>query len=114
MPAITTYGPHGSYDGGREKAPAAICRKVAIAALNGTREIEVWGDGKQSRSFTYIDDCIEGTHRLMRSAVGEPINVGSSELVTIDELVDMVEDIAGVKLQRAYKLGAPPGVRGRN
>ena len=106
------YGPHGSYDGGREKAPAAICRKVAIAALNGTREIEVWGDGKQSRSFTYIDDCIEGTHRLMRSAVGEPINVGSSELVTIDELVDMVEDIAGVKL--LARLARRPGGAGRN
>ena len=103
------YGPHGSYDGGREKAPAAICRKVAIAALNGTREIEVWGDGKQSRSFTYIDDCIEGTHRLMRSAVGEPINVGSSELVTIDELVDMVEDIAGVKLRRVLQARRAPG-----
>jgi nucleoside-diphosphate-sugar epimerase len=108
------YGPHGSFDGGREKAPAAICRKVARAAISGTHDIEIWGDGEQTRSFTYIDDCLEGTLRLMDSAVGEPLNVGSSQLVTINGLVDIVETIAGVKLTRRYNLGAPKGVRGRN
>jgi GDP-D-mannose 3', 5'-epimerase len=108
------YGPHGTFDGGREKAPAAICRKVAEAVLTGRREIEIWGDGQQTRSFTYIDDCIEGTLRIMSSAVTEPLNVGSDELVTIDQLVDLVEAIAGVRLERRYQLDAPKGVRGRN
>ena len=108
------YGPYGSYDGGREKAPAAISRKVAAAVLSGNHEIEIWGDGKQTRSFTFIDDCLEGTQRLMRSAVEEPINIGSSELVTVNELVDIVEAVAGVQLKRNYKLDAPLGVRGRN
>jgi nucleoside-diphosphate-sugar epimerase len=108
------YGPHGTFDGGREKAPAAICRKVAEAKLAGRQEIEIWGDGKQTRSFTYIDDCLEGTWRLMTSEVAEPLNIGSSELVTIDELVSIVEEIAGVKLQRSYDASAPQGVRGRN
>jgi GDP-D-mannose 3',5'-epimerase len=108
------YGPLGTWDGGREKAPAAICRKVAEAKLSGTRDIEIWGDGEQTRSFTYIDDCIEGTHRLMASDFGDPINIGSSQLVSINQVVDIVESIAGVKPQRSYKLDAPNGVRGRN
>lgn len=108
------YGPLGTWQGGREKAPAAICRKVATAVLTGDHTIEIWGDGQQTRSFTYIDDCLEGTLRLMASDVREPINVGSDQLVTIDQLVDIVEDIAGVKLERRYKLDAPQGVRGRN
>lgn len=108
------YGPFGTWEGGREKAPAAICRKVIEAELEGKSTIEIWGDGTQTRSFMYIDDCIEGTSRLMRSDVTEPLNVGSSELVTINQLVDMVESIAGVRLQRRYKLDAPKGVNGRN
>lgn len=108
------YGPFGTYEGGREKAPAAVCRKVAQAKLSGRNEIEIWGDGKQTRSFTYIDDCVHGTKLLMSSDINEPLNVGSSQLVTINELVDIVEDIAGVKLRRIYKLDAPKGVRGRN
>ena len=108
------YGPHGSWEGGREKAPAAICRKVAIAELTGTETIEIWGDGHQTRSFLWIDDCLEGTRRLMDSAIADPRNIGSEELVTIDELVSQVEDIAGIKLERRYDLRAPQGVRGRN
>jgi nucleoside-diphosphate-sugar epimerase len=108
------YGSHGTYKGGREKAPAAICRKVIEAKLSGNHEIEIWGDGSQTRSFTYIDDCTYGTHAIMHSDVEEPINLGSSELVTIDRLVDMVENIAGIKLRRRYDLSAPQGVRGRN
>jgi nucleoside-diphosphate-sugar epimerase len=108
------YGPHGTWDGGREKAPAAICRKVATAKLTGDRRIEIWGDGEQTRSFTYIDDCLEGTLRLTASDVRDPLNVGSDQLVTINELVDIVEDIAGVTLKRNYDLDAPQGVRGRN
>lgn len=107
------YGPHGTYEGGREKAPAAICRKVIQAKLSGTHDIEIWGDGKQTRSFTYIDDCLAGTRRIMSSNVCEPLNLGSDELVTIDQLVDMVEDIASMKLKRRYNLDAPKGVRGR-
>jgi GDP-D-mannose 3', 5'-epimerase len=108
------YGPLGTYDGGREKAPAAICRKVIQAQLDGTNSIEIWGDGKQTRSFTYIDDTIDGIFRLLEAGVTEPINLGSSQLVTINELVDMVEEIAGVKLERSYVASAPQGVRGRN
>jgi nucleoside-diphosphate-sugar epimerase len=108
------YGPFGTYDGGREKAPAAVCRKVIRALLDGTNEIEIWGDGEQTRSFTFVDDCIEGTLRLMASDVDEPLNLGSDQLVTINQLVDIVERIAGVTLQRRYKLDAPKGVRGRN
>jgi len=107
------YGPYGTYDGGREKAPAAVCRKVIAAQLAGERDIEVWGDGEQTRSFMYIDDCLHGTLALMNSAVREPINIGSSELVTINQLIDIVEQIAGTKLRRRYKLDAPKGVRGR-
>ena len=108
------YGPHGTWRGGREKAPAAICRKVATAKTTGDHSIEIWGDGEQTRSFTYIDDCIEGTLRLMKSDVSEPINIGSAELIAINDLVTMVEDIAEVRLQRSYDLTAPQGVRGRN
>jgi nucleoside-diphosphate-sugar epimerase len=108
------YGPHGTWDGGREKAPAAICRKVIEAKLSGTNEIEIWGDGEQTRSFTYISDGLHGTRLLMESDVSEPLNVGSSELVTINRLVDIVERIADVRLERRYNLGAPQGVRGRN
>jgi nucleoside-diphosphate-sugar epimerase len=108
------YGPDGTWHGGREKAPAAICRKVAEAILTGSGEIEIWGDGSNTRSFTFIDDCIEGTLRLMVSDATEPINIGSDEMVTIDELVTTVEDIAGVTLRRRYRPDAPTGVRGRN
>src|SRR5206468_3186185 len=108
------YGPNGTWDGGREKAPAAICRKVAEAQLSGRQEIEIWGDGEQTRSFMFIDDCVEGTRRIMASDIDEPINLGSSEMVTINQLVDLVEEIAGVKLARRYVLDAPKGVRGRN
>ncbi len=108
------YGPNGTYAGGREKAPAAICRKVAEAKLSGRHEIEIWGDGEQTRSFTYIDDAIEGTLRLMASDVAEPLNVGSSELVTVNGLVDLIEGIEGLTLERRYDLDAPQGVRGRN
>ena len=108
------YGPHGTYAGGREKAPAAICRKVIDAQMSGKNEIEIWGDGEQTRSFMYITDCVKGIFDITRSDILEPINLGSSELVSINQLVDIVEDIAGVKLKRRYKLDAPKGVRGRN
>ena len=100
--------------GGREKAPAAICRKVIEAKLSGRHEIEIWGTGKQTRSFMYIDDCLKGTQMIMGSEVLEPINLGSDESVTINQLVDLVEDIAGIKLTRRYDLTAPKGVNGRN
>ena len=106
------YGPLGTYDGGREKSPAAICRKVALAEDGG--EIEVWGDGKQTRSYCYIDDCVEGICRLMRSDYHEPLNLGSDRLVTINELVDIVAKIAGKTLRRRHDLSKPQGVRGRN
>ena len=108
------YGPLGTWTGGREKAPAAICRKVLEAKHSGRHEIDIWGDGKQTRSFMYIDDCLYGTQAIAESEIHEPINLGSSELVTIDQLVDIVEDIAGVKLKRHYQLDAPKGVNGRN
>jgi GDP-D-mannose 3',5'-epimerase len=108
------YGPFGTFAGGREKAPAAVCRKVIEAQLDGTNEIEIWGDGMQTRSFTYIDDTIDGLFRIMESEFTDPINLGSTQLVTINGLVDIVEGIAGVKLERKYNLSAPQGVRGRN
>jgi nucleoside-diphosphate-sugar epimerase len=108
------YGPDGTWEGGREKAPAAICRKVVHALRTGRDEIEIWGDGRQTRSFMYIDDCIQGIDRIMHSDVEEPINLGSRELVTINGLVDLVEEIAGAKLRRNYNLNAPKGVNGRN
>jgi nucleoside-diphosphate-sugar epimerase len=108
------YGPLGTYEGGREKAPAAICRKLIEAKLSGKHEIEIWGNGKQTRSFMYIDDCTRGVQEILESEIHEPINLGSSELVTIDQLVDIVEEIAGIKLKRSYNLNAPKGVNGRN
>jgi len=108
------YGPHGTFEGGREKAPAAICRKVAEAKLSGKHQIEIWGDGEQTRSFSYIDDCVHGTRLIMDSEISDPINLGSSELVTINQLVDVVEEIAGIRAERNYDLSAPQGVRGRN
>ncbi|HEY8224445.1 MAG TPA: NAD-dependent epimerase/dehydratase family protein [Pyrinomonadaceae bacterium] len=106
------FGPLGSYDGGREKSPAAICRKVAIA--NDGDDIEVWGDGEQTRSYCYIDDCIEGIYRLMRGDYREPINLGQDRMVSINELVDMVASIAGKRIGKRYDLSKPRGVRGRN
>jgi GDP-D-mannose 3',5'-epimerase len=108
------YGPLGTWTGGREKAPAAICRKVIEAKHSGKREIEIWGDGKQTRSFMYIDDCTAGTLMIAESDIREPLNLGSNELVTINQLVDIAEEIAGVRLKRNYKLDAPKGVNGRN
>jgi len=108
------YGPYGTWSGGREKAPAAICRKVIEAAWSGRHTIEIWGDGRQTRSFTWIDDCLKGTVDILASDIVEPVNVGSSELVTINQLVDIVESIAGVELERRYNLSAPKGVNGRN
>ena len=108
------YGPLGTWEGGREKAPAAICRKVIEAVTSGTNTIEIWGPGTQTRSFMYIDDCVKGTQMITASDIIEPINLGSTELVTINQLVDMAEDIAGVKLKRNYNLSAPKGVNGRN
>lgn len=108
------YGPNGTWDGGREKAPAAMCRKVLDAIHTGSGEIEIWGDGHQTRSFMYIDDCIKGTLALTDSDIAEPLNVGSSELVTINQLADIAESFGGVKLKRRYNLSAPKGVNGRN
>ena len=108
------YGPWGTWTGGREKAPAAICRKVIEAKQSGVHEINIWGDGEQTRSFMFIEDCLEGTQRIMESEIEEPINLGSSELVTINQLVSLAEEIAGVRLKRTYDLRAPKGVNGRN
>src|SRR5262245_35146031 len=108
------YGPHGTWTGGREKAPAAICRKVIEAKLSGRHEIEIWGTGRQTRSFMYVDDCVEGTHMILASDVEEPRNLGSDESVTINQLVDIVEDIAGIPLERRYDTSAPKGVNGRS
>ena len=106
------FGPLGTYDGGREKSPAAICRKVAQARDGDA--IEVWGDGKQTRSHCYVDDCVEGIYRLMRSSFAEPLNLGQDRMVTIDELVDMVAAIAGKQIGKSHDLTKPQGVRGRN
>jgi nucleoside-diphosphate-sugar epimerase len=108
------YGPMGSFDGGREKAPAALCRKIAEAVLSGRPEIEIWGDGEQTRSFMYVDDCIDGTLMVTAGESTLPVNIGSSELVTVNQMVDVIEDIAGIKVKRTYRLDAPVGVRGRN
>lgn len=108
------YGPKGTWDGGREKAPAALCRKVIEAIDNGTMEVEIWGDGEQTRSFMFIDDCITGIDKLMASDYSQPLNLGRSELVSINGTLDIIEKIAGVKVKRKYKLDAPQGVRGRN
>jgi GDP-D-mannose 3',5'-epimerase len=106
------YGPLGTYDGGREKSPAAICRKVALASMEDT--IEVWGDGQQTRSYCYIDDCIEGIYRLMRSEYAEPLNLGTDRLISIDGLIDLVASMAGKKIRKRHDLSKPQGVRGRN
>jgi len=108
------YGPIGTFDGGREKAPAALCRKVAEAKLNNIKEIEVWGDGKQTRSFLFIDDCIEGSLKVFDSEFSEVFNVGSDNQVSINELIDLIEAIANIKLKRIYILDKPKGVRGRS
>lgn len=108
------YGPDGTWDGGREKAPAAACRKIINAKHTGKHEIEIWGDGNQTRSFMYIDDCVKGIQMITNSDIVEPLNLGSNELVTINGLFDIVEDIAGIKVKRNYNLHAPKGVNGRN
>jgi GDP-D-mannose 3', 5'-epimerase len=108
------YGPIGTYDGGREKAPAAMCRKVIEAKLSGKHEIEIWGDGEQTRSFMYIDDCIKGSELIFNGPHLQPLNLGSDRLISINGLVDIVEEIGGIKLKRHYNLDAPKGVRGRN
>ena len=108
------YGPNGTWEGGREKAPAAICRKVLEAKHSGRHEIEIWGDGTQTRSFMYIDDCLTGCRLILESDISEPLNLGSSEMVSINQLVDLAETFAGIKLRRRYNLSAPRGVNGRN
>lgn len=108
------YGPFGAWEGGRERAPAAICRKVIAAVVSGRHEIEIWGDGMQTRSFMYVDDCVKGVDLIAHSGLLEPVNLGSADLVSINRLVDVAEAIAGVKLKRRYKLDAPRGVAGRN
>lgn len=108
------YGVDGTYDGGREKAPAALSRKIAEAVLSGNHEIEIWGDGEQTRSFMYVDDCVKGTMMVTAGDSTVPVNVGSSELVSINQMVDIIEQIAGITVKRNYNLDAPKGVRGRN
>ena len=107
------FGPLGTWEGGREKAPAAMCRKVAVAKLTGQSTIEIWGDGDQTRSFCYIDDCVVGLHKLMRSEWGEPLNLGQDRLISINQLADLVAEIAGVRIAKKHVPG-PQGVRGRN
>ena len=108
------YGPEGTYDGGREKAPAAICRKIANAKINKLKSIDVWGDGEQTRSFMYIDDCIHGTKMIFNSNSSEVYNLGSDEQVSINQMIDIIEDIAEYKVKRNYQLDKPKGVRGRS
>ena len=108
------YGPLGTYDGGREKAPAAICRKIINAKLNNLDKIDVWGDGNQTRSFLYISDCLEGTEKIFNSSNQDVFNVGSSEQVSINQMIDIIQDIAEIKVHRNYQLDKPKGVRGRS
>jgi nucleoside-diphosphate-sugar epimerase len=108
------YGPYGSWNDGREKAPAALCRKIAVAKLTGEKDLEVWGDGEQQRSFMYVDDCIEGILRITRSDFHDPLNLGSEECVSVNELISILERIAGVTVRRIYDRAMPQGVRGRN
>ena len=108
------YGPEGTWTGGREKAPAAVCRKIAEASISGNHQIDIWGDGEQTRSFMYIDDCVQGSQMILAGDSAVPVNLGSSELVSINQLVDIVESIAGIRCERTYQLDAPQGVRGRN
>jgi nucleoside-diphosphate-sugar epimerase len=107
------FGPLGTWDGGREKAPAALCRKIALAKLTGEHSIDIWGDGEQTRSFCYIDDCVEGIHRLMQSEFNEPLNLGQDRMVTINQLADIIAQIAGIRIEKKHIPG-PQGVRGRN
>ena len=108
------YGPEGTFEGGREKAPAALSRKIAQAKLSGNHVIDVWGDGEQSRSFMYIDDCVRGSKEILAGENVEPVNLGSSELVTINQMIGILEDIAGITVEKEHDLSAPQGVRGRN
>jgi len=108
------YGPYGTWEGGREKAPAAMCRKVIEAKLSGNHDIEIWGDGEQTRTFMYIDDCITGIEKIWQSDYTDPLNLGSDEQVTVNQLVDIAEELGGIKLKRNYDLSKPQGVRGRN
>jgi len=109
------YGPFGTFDGGREKAPAALCRKVILSKLNNKKNIEVWGDGNQTRSFLFIDDCVEGTLKLFNSDYAEPVNIGSDEQVSINQMIDIIEEISkNKKLEKIYQLDKPKGVRGRS
>ena len=108
------YGPFGTWNGGREKAPAALCRKIIKAKISGDHKIEVWGDGEQTRSFMYIDDCITGMEKIWDSNYTKPLNLGSSEMVSINQLIDIISDIAGITVQREHDLTKPQGVRGRN
>jgi GDP-D-mannose 3',5'-epimerase len=108
------YGPLGTYDGGREKAPAALCRKIALSKINNQKEIEVWGDGNQTRSFMYISDCLDGTQKIFNSDLSEPYNVGSDEQVSINQMIEMIEEIAQFKVEKKYLLDKPKGVRGRS
>ncbi|MCL2614159.1 MAG: NAD-dependent epimerase/dehydratase family protein [Nocardioidaceae bacterium] len=108
------YGPEGTWTGGREKAPAAVCRKIAEAVISGDHHLDIWGDGEQTRSFMYVDDCVKGSQMILGSDHLDPINLGSAELVSINQLYSIVEEIAGIKCTRSYQLDAPQGVRGRN
>jgi GDP-D-mannose 3', 5'-epimerase len=108
------YGPNGTWTGGREKAPAAVCRKIATAVITGNHELDIWGDGEQTRSFMYIDDCVQGSQMILHGESAEPVNLGSDELVSINQLYSIVEEIAGITCTRRYELDAPQGVRGRN
>ena len=108
------YGPNGTWTGGREKAPAAVCRKIATAVITGEHKLDIWGDGEQTRSFMYIDDCVKGSQMILHGDSNEPVNLGSDELVSINQLYSIVEEIAGIRCERSYQLDAPQGVRGRN
>tara|TARA_B110001450_G_scaffold252448_1_gene274227 strand:- start:864 stop:1379 length:516 start_codon:yes stop_codon:yes gene_type:complete len=109
------YGPYGTYDGGREKAPAALCRKIIRSKANNDNKIQVWGDGKQTRTFLYIDDCVEGTLRLFESNHSEPVNIGSDEQVSINQMIEIIKEISDTKkIELEYQLDKPKGVRGRS
>jgi nucleoside-diphosphate-sugar epimerase len=107
------FGPLGTWEGGREKAPAALCRKIAVAKLTGNHEIEIWGDGAQTRSFCFIDDCVTGIYKVMRSDFHDPLNLGQDRMISIDQLADVIAEIAGIRITKKHIRG-PQGVRGRN